>query len=43
MIATGCVPYDEAYCSTMLDDEYMALRKLYDGRSSIDSRFFDVL
>lgn len=34
MIATGGVVYDEAYCSTMLDDEYMALRKLYDGRQA---------
>ena len=34
LIATGCVPYDEAYCSAMLDDEYTALRKLYDGRQA---------
>lgn len=34
LIATGCVPYDEAYCSTMLDDEYTALRKFYDERQA---------
>lgn len=34
LIATGCVPYDEAYCSIMLDDEYVALRRLYDGRQA---------
>ena len=30
LIATGCVAYDEAYCSAMFSDEYAALRKLYD-------------
>ena len=34
LIATGCVPYDEAYCSAMLDDEYTALRKFYDERQA---------
>ena len=34
LIATGCVPYDEAYCSIMLDDEYTALRKFYDERQA---------
>ena len=34
MIATGCVAYDEAYCGAMLNDEYAALRKLYDTRQA---------
>ena len=34
LIATGCVAYDESYCSAMLSDEYTALRKLYDGRQA---------